>query len=428
MPIFFNNTSHDIAFGRLPIEKMGGDKLTYSMYGEEIPVIEGIKGPKIIKLVSTVRNLFVLYETGNLYGIGDNVYGQLGIGDDTSNQFSFIKIAENVKDVFATSETTFYIDNNDYLYGAGYDNRGCLGNGYPSGYVKTFSRLSSEKIKDFKCYSGVSWFLTQSNDLYGCGWSQYNNQGTNVYNPTSSLQVDSWTKRASGVVKFDCGSYYNTVYLSESGDLYGAGTFADIGRKDTFTKLYSSVKDFCISYNDTLGWINKNHDFYVTGLLCNGTPTSGKDRKVASNINQIKIIGRNIFCEDLDGKLYGCGRNHWGQLGLPAVDEYHSMTELSFCKFNDFSNVSGFAYMKDNNVYYCGDNANKQFTDKFENPITNYQLVLSNVLLWSVDSMNCFYYTTNGKLYGCGRNNYGQLGTGVSGQITEFVQIKLPEE
>lgn len=42
MPVYFKNTSHDIIFGESPIEKMGGNKITFSMYGDEIPVIETI--------------------------------------------------------------------------------------------------------------------------------------------------------------------------------------------------------------------------------------------------------------------------------------------------------------------------------------------------------------------------------------------------
>ena len=34
MPIYLNNKSYDLAFGSTPIEKMGGNQLTYSMYGE----------------------------------------------------------------------------------------------------------------------------------------------------------------------------------------------------------------------------------------------------------------------------------------------------------------------------------------------------------------------------------------------------------
>ena len=40
MPIYLNNKSYDIALGSTPIEKMGGDVVTYSMYGEEPPMKE----------------------------------------------------------------------------------------------------------------------------------------------------------------------------------------------------------------------------------------------------------------------------------------------------------------------------------------------------------------------------------------------------
>lgn len=46
MPVYFKNTSHSIMIGKDPIEKMGGEeKVTFSMYGENIPVApENFKG------------------------------------------------------------------------------------------------------------------------------------------------------------------------------------------------------------------------------------------------------------------------------------------------------------------------------------------------------------------------------------------------
>lgn len=39
MPVYFKNTSHSIMIGKDPIEKMGGEeKVTFSMYGDNIPV------------------------------------------------------------------------------------------------------------------------------------------------------------------------------------------------------------------------------------------------------------------------------------------------------------------------------------------------------------------------------------------------------
>nr|DAM10440.1 MAG TPA: E3 ubiquitin-protein ligase [Caudoviricetes sp.] len=75
MPIFFNNASHDIAFGRLPIEKMGGNVITYSMYGENIPVVLE-DGEYILKVKCVENNSWYLTNKGNLYGCGDNSTGQ----------------------------------------------------------------------------------------------------------------------------------------------------------------------------------------------------------------------------------------------------------------------------------------------------------------------------------------------------------------
>lgn len=64
MPVYFKNTSHDIVFGESPIEKMGGNKLTFSMYGENIPVVLE-DGENIIKIRYDDYNLIYLTDKGN---------------------------------------------------------------------------------------------------------------------------------------------------------------------------------------------------------------------------------------------------------------------------------------------------------------------------------------------------------------------------
>ncbi len=91
MPILFRQTSHDIAFGRSPIEKMGGDNIvTYSMYGETPPLV--LEDGEIIAKVKISRyTTWYLTDKGNLYGAGWNKYGQQGNGT-TEDVLTFTKV------------------------------------------------------------------------------------------------------------------------------------------------------------------------------------------------------------------------------------------------------------------------------------------------------------------------------------------------
>ena len=91
MPVYFGNKSHNIIFGTNPIEKMGGNKLTYSMYGDNIPSIVN----DIIDIYTNSDDVFVLKSNGDLWAVGRNQYGTLGLGHEES-QYTLVKIAENV--------------------------------------------------------------------------------------------------------------------------------------------------------------------------------------------------------------------------------------------------------------------------------------------------------------------------------------------
>ena len=83
--------------------------------------------------------------------------------------------------------TTWYIDNNNDLYGCG-DNSGNQGTGDTSN-VKTFTKRASN-VKEVSCSDQTTWYIDNNNDLYGCGSSEYGQQGSGNTN-----DVLTFTKR-----------------------------------------------------------------------------------------------------------------------------------------------------------------------------------------------------------------------------------------
>lgn len=80
MPVYFKNISSDIVFGTNPIEKMGGSKLTYSMYGDNIPTISTEKS--FIQPIFVDSRGFTTKEDcqQNFTIYADSVYSGLGVG------------------------------------------------------------------------------------------------------------------------------------------------------------------------------------------------------------------------------------------------------------------------------------------------------------------------------------------------------------
>jgi len=138
----------------------------------------------------------------------------------------------------------------------------------------------------------------------------------------------------------------NILVLTDEGKLYGVGdnTFGALGlHKDTrrvtsFVRLFSELGDVCI-------------------------------KEVAS-------LGHRTMLLTKDGKLYGCGANESGALGIPSC----------------YSESSRLFYLSEIPLGEIPENA-----------------VIQQITL---GPENTFVVTDSGYMYGCGVNRYGELGIG----------------
>ena len=175
----------------------------------------------------------------DLYGCGANGCGNQGSGNKT-DVLVFTKRAENVKEVSCSPETTWYIDNNNDLYGCGNGYNGQQGSGasgYYSAAVLTFTKRA-ENVKTVSCSGYATWYIDNNNNLYGCGGSYSGQQGSGNTN-----DVLVFTKRAENVKEVSC-SEATTWYIDNNNDLYGCGGgyYGKQGSGDTtnvltFTKI-----------------------------------------------------------------------------------------------------------------------------------------------------------------------------------------------
>jgi alpha-tubulin suppressor-like RCC1 family protein len=87
----------------------------------------------------------------------------------------------------------------------------------------------AENVKDFKCTSEETWYLTKNGELYGCGENNYGEHGSG----DTSNNVLTFTKRAENVENFVI-SGVTTFYMSD-GKLYCAGrnNYGQLGLGDT---------------------------------------------------------------------------------------------------------------------------------------------------------------------------------------------------
>ena len=94
--------------------------------------ISRIIGKKVGKVCCSDYTTWYIDNNNNLYGCGEGSFGQQGSGD-TENVLTFTKRASNVKEVVCSAYTTWYINNNNNkLYGCGSSTHGEQGSGNTS--------------------------------------------------------------------------------------------------------------------------------------------------------------------------------------------------------------------------------------------------------------------------------------------------------
>ena len=190
---------------------------------------------------------------------------------------------------------------------------------------------------------------------------------------------------------------YHTLMLKNDGTLWGSGRnddgqlgLGDTTNRNAFTQVTTNANDiksiYCGDYhsfilkNDGTLWGSGYNGYGQLGL--GNTSKKYTFTQVTTNADDIKSVycgAYHTFILKNDGTLWGCGRNDYGQLGLGDTSSRYTFTEIT-TNIDDIKSV------------YCGD---------------YHTIMLKN----------------DGTLWGCGSNNYGQLGLGDGNNRTTFTEI-----
>ena len=344
-------------------------------------------------------NAFILKNDGSLWSCGFNGHGNLGLGDTTS-RYTFTQITTNTNDiesVYCGCGYNIILKNDGTLWGCGYNGYGQLGLGDITNKT-TFTQIitNADDIKSVYCGGYHTFILKNDNTLWGCGNNDYGQLGLGDTN--YRITFTQITTNTGDIKEIYCGSSY-TLILKNDGTLWGCGYNAngelglgDTTNRYTFTEVTTNADDvkeiycganhaFILENNGTL-WCTGNNEYGQLGL--GDTNHRYTFTQVTTNANDIKQVycGTNhTFILKNDGTLWSCGRNYYGQLGLGDTSSRTTFTKIT-TNTNDIKSV------------YC---------------CTNHAFILKN----------------DGTLWGCGNNDYGQLGLGDTTNRTTFTQITI---
>lgn len=192
---------------------------------------------------------------------------------NTSKPVDVVKEMDNVKDFMCVHsedyQSKWILKNDNSLWGMGYNSEGQQGSGNTTN-VKSYTRRLTN-VKQFYCHKNVSWAVKNDGTLWGCGRNYAGNQGNGEAG--TNKRVLTFTQRLTDVKKVNC-SDVTTWALKNDGTLWGCGSSeygqqgsGKTGSIKSFTRRLTNVKDvwcseygtFALKKDETLWFAGKNY-------------------------------------------------------------------------------------------------------------------------------------------------------------------------
>ena len=331
---------------------------------------------KITQIAGGHNHTMFLTSDGKVYGVGRNLKGQLGLGHNDTPQFTpqeitfFNEIGIAITQIVCGPNYTMFLASNGKVYGCGYNSNGELGHGNTTDLntPKLISYLTDKNITQIACGHNHTIFLGSDRNVYSCGHNGNGQLGRDIAAATPSTTPHEITDlTGKNITQIACGADHS-MFLASDGNVYSCGRndYGQLGLNHEDTpkstiqdNIYISatnIKQIACGYNHTI-FLASDGLIYVVGLNDGGQLGLGNTAvqstiKDISDFNDNGITITQIACGEnhtmflaSDGKLYGCGYNDNGQLGLgdtgsgePTIKEITFFTDINItqivCGYN----------------------------------------------------------------------------------------------
>ena len=318
----------------------------------------------------TTAFAYALLADGSLYTWGLNSNGQCGLGHTNAVPTPTLS-ATGVTDVYdhpSNSEydpitTTSFIKKSDgYIYGCGYNGTNNLGLGADTANKSSWTQITAlgttvTKLFNLGATYGTKVALTSAGKIYVWG---YNGNGCGGNGTTTAITTPTdvtmaWAGVATGVTDLKASggfAYYDTVvracggmlmlitvagtnYIKASGSYYILGDGTSVSKTSPVTVLNSTnVVDIAMfggGDGATCQMLKSDNTLYAWGYNAYGAVGNGNTTTLTTPAQVLTGVAK-LLCDGMssrsygyiiqafvvktDGKLYGCGENSGGYLGL----------------------------------------------------------------------------------------------------------------
>lgn len=410
---------------------------------------------------------------GKLFTFGNNSNGQLGTsyGYDDFSVYEPQLIDTNVKFVGGGDDFTYYIKNDNTLYGMGNGNDGQLSDKYEDDVIEPI--VIDTNVSYAVGGNEFGLYIKSDKTLYGMGYNYYwqfgnyalpfamyytnqtgwTTEGTDKFTFTNNSNVDEiyWRDAIYANGKFIAGGGEGLTQIkySTNGKNWTTGSITDVGGgisgiayngTDTYVAV-SSVSD---AYNDGRPEVFTSSDgiTWTTGSLNNTNYNElnrvryVNDKFIAVGDNRIVTSSNGTDWAEQTGSFpsynssvaYGNGKyvisTGWGTYSSYGSKNIFTQTFDGNTASYVSAGNSHAMVLKEGTLYGVGANYNNQLgLDSSLGTFIKFVPVASNVRNVACGQYNTTFVKNDSTLWGTGQNYAGQLGDGTLIERKSPVQI-----
>jgi alpha-tubulin suppressor-like RCC1 family protein len=332
--------------------------------------------------------------SGSLWAVGNNAYGQLGDGNTTTS-ISTVKeiLPSGVTSIDTGENHSLFIKNDGSLWAMGFNSSGQLGDG-TNDHNSTPKKIIDANVSAIAAGANHSFYLDNNGSLWAFGDNTYGQLGdettTNKSTPEKIIDAN---------VSAVAAGANHSLYLDSNGSLWAFGD-------NTYGQLGNGTND------------NSNIPILVE----------------ASGVSKVFAGGNASFYIKNDGSVWAMGDNQYGQLGDSTNWNRNRPVRI----FSSLDNISSVAAGMNHNffitnsgaVYAVGLNDKSQLGDQTTTNSSNVVMPLLNgsaisaVSKISAGYKHSTFLKSDGSLWAVGLNDDGQLGRANSTATTQIIGVK----
>lgn len=384
---------------------------------------------------------------------GDNSQGQLGIGTFSGGEDNFTQettFSDSWDLIAAGEQSAFVITKEGELWAVGANESGQLGINSELSQT-TYIQEFSEATDWIAVSGGLNFAVALKTD--GTLWSSgLNNEGQlGTANFANSLVFVQESTKATDWGSIACGRDYAIAIKNkgtESGTLWGVGNngIGQLGIGSTTDQVIfveelglarnwisvSGGKDFTLA-------VDSNNDLWATGDNTSGQLGIGATPLQQSTFLKVDESGDwlSVACGDdfsyatkTDKKVFSTGNNDKGQLSVDTMDSGRNIFGIALEKNNDYEMVAsgdGFSWLirTDGTLWSTGRNTYGQLAQNDTTDRDAYtQIGSATNWIWVACGNNHgIAIDSNFDMYAAGRNQKGQLGDNTQTDRDELLEV-----